>query len=94
MKSEIERLIHETIDEINEQTPPDRRIAKSSQAVIVGMGSTLDSLGIINFLVSLEAKVATSMGRTVSLLSDDTLSDPNGPLHTVESIERFIAEQI
>jgi hypothetical protein len=91
---EIEKLIHETIDEINGQTPPDRRIDKSSQAVIVGTGSTLDSLGIINFLVSLEAKVAASTGHTVSLLNDDTLNDPDGPLRTVESIERFISERI
>ena len=91
---EIEKLIHETIDEINEQTPAERRIDKSSQAVIVGAGSTLDSLGIINFLVSLEAKVAASMGHSVSLLNDDTLNDPNNPLRTLESIEKFISERI
>jgi hypothetical protein len=92
--SDIEKLIHETIDEINEQTPADRRIEKSSQAVIVGTGSTLDSLGIINFLISLEAKVAVLTGTSVSLLNDDTLNDPNGPLRTVESIEKFISERI
>lgn len=92
--SEIKKLIHETIDEINEQIPPDRRIEKLPHAVIVGRGSALDSLGIINFLVSLEAKVAAATGHSVQLLNDDTLSDPSGPLHTVESIERFIAQRI
>ena len=92
--SDIEKMIHDTIDEINEQTPPDRRIEKSSHAVIVGPGSTLDSLGIINFLVSLEARVAAATGHSVSLLNDDTLNDPSGPLRTVESIQRFIAQRI
>ena len=92
--SEIEKLIHETIDEINEQTPPERRIAKSPSAIIVGKGSTLDSLGIINFLVSLEARVAASTGHSVSLLNDDALNAPDGPMHTVESIQRFISERI
>jgi hypothetical protein len=92
--SEIELLIHETIDEINKQTPPDRRIDKSPQAVIVGIGSTLDSLGIINFLVSLEAKVAVATGCAVSLLSEEALTDSKGPLHTVESIRGFILRQM
>jgi hypothetical protein len=92
--SEIAKLIHQTIDEINEQTPPEGRVGKTPQTIIVGPGSTLDSLGIINFLVTLEAKVAESTGRTVNLLNDDTLSDPQGPLRTVELIERFISERI
>jgi len=92
--SEVEQLIHETIDEINKQTPADRRIAKSPQAVIVGVGSTLDSLGIINFLVSLEAKVAVVTGCAVSLLNEEALTESMGPLHTVESIQRFILKQM
>jgi hypothetical protein len=92
--SEIERLIHETIDEINQQTPPNRRIAKSAESVIVGAGSPLDSLGIINFLVSLEARISASTGRSVALLNDEVLNDPDGPLRTIESIQRFIVGRI
>ena len=92
--TEISRLIYETIDEINEQSPPDRKIGKSEQTVIVGEGSALDSLGIINFLVSLEERVAAFTGRSVNLLDDDVLSDPAHPLRTLALIEKFVSEQI
>jgi len=92
--TEISRLIYETIDEINEQSPPDRKISKSEQTVIVGEGSALDSLGIINFLVSLEERVAAFTGRSVTLLNDEVLSDPARPLRTLALIEKFISEQI
>ena len=90
----IGKLIEETIDEINASTPPDRRIAKVAETVIVGQGSTLDSLGVINFLTSLEEKVALSTGRSVSLLNESTLSDGDNSLRTIAMIERFITEQL
>jgi hypothetical protein len=92
--SVIAKLIDETIDEVNELTSPDRRIAKLSETVIVGQGSTLDSLGVVNFLTALEEKVAVSTGRSVSLLNEDTLTNPDGPLRTIAMIERYIADQI
>jgi hypothetical protein len=93
MKS-IEKLIHETIDEINEQVPPDQKLAKRSDAIVVGAGSPWDSLGIINFLVSLEARVAASTGRSLILVDESLLGDPDGPLRTVASIERYIVERV
>jgi len=90
----IGKLIEETIDEINASTPADRRIAKLAQTVIVGQGSTLDSLGVINFLTALEEKVVASTGRSVSLLNEKTLTDGDGSLRTIAMIERFISEQL
>ena len=93
-REEILLLIDAAIDEINAQTSSQRRVAKSEGTVIVGAGSSLDSLGIINLLVSLEAKVAGATGHTVNLLNDDALNDPTGSLHTVASIAEYILQQI
>jgi len=90
----IAKLIEDTIDEINAFTPLERRIEKLPGTVIVGKGSALDSLGVINFLTALEEKVAVSTGRSVSLLSEDALTNPDSPLHTIALIERFISAQL
>jgi hypothetical protein len=90
----IGKLIDETIDEINACTSPERRIGKLPQTVIVGKSSTLDSLGVINFLTALEDKVASSTGRSISLMNENTLTDGDGPLKTIAMIERFISEQL
>lgn len=92
--NDIEKLIHETIDEVNEFLPSEGRMEKSPQTVIVGAGSNLDSLSIVNFLTTLEEKVAASTGRAISLLTEDALTNPDGPLRTIGRIEKFLSGQI
>ena len=92
--SAIARLIEETIDEVNAAVPPDRRIENQPGTVIVGKGSSLDSLAIINFLTALEERVAVSTGHSVNLLNEDALTNPDGPLRTIALIERFISAQL
>ena len=87
----IEDLIYETIDEINAQIPPEKRLEKSPETVIVGEGSLLDSLGIINFFVSLEEKVSNEAGQTITLL-DEALGGQNDNLNSVAKITHYISE--
>lgn len=92
--SKIENLIYETIDDINLQTPSNQRLEKSPTTIIVGEGSSLDSLGIVNFFVSLEEKVTSSTGQSISLLSDDVFVNQDSPLKTVAQIEHYISKLI
>lgn len=92
--ADIEALIFSTIDEVNGQLPPEGRLEKSSDTVIVGDGGVLDSLGVINFLVSLEEKVAGATGKSVALLRDDLMEKQNSALHTVASINQYIDENM
>ena len=92
--SKIENLIYETIDEINLQTPSNQRLEKSPATIIVGEGSSLDSLGIVNFFVSLEEKVTSSTGQSISLLRDDVFVNQDSPLKTVAQIEHYILKLI
>mgnify|MGYP001549966675 CR=1 FL=1 len=92
--TDIEALIFSTIDEVNGQLPPEGKLAKSADTVIVGEEGVLDSLGVINFLVSLEEKVAAATGQPVALLRDDIMEEGNTVLHTVASINRYINENL
>lgn len=92
--TEIEGLIFEVIDDVNELLPPEDKLEKSTQTVIVGDEGRLDSLGVINFLVSLEEKVAASTGQTVALMSDELFSQESGVLHTVSSIQQYITDKL
>ena len=48
----ILEIIYDTIDEVNESNPDEMKLAKSLKTIIIGNGGVLDSLGIINFIIS------------------------------------------
>lgn len=79
-------LIYRTIDIVNHQLPPDRRLARAAETVIVGAGGVLDSLGIVNFVVALEEHVGDALGRSVQLLDADLIAAESGPFRTVDTL--------
>lgn len=87
-------LIFEVIDEVNGQLPPDSRLEKTPETVVVGEGGVLDSLGVTNFLITLEEKVSAASGQSVALLRDDFLSGEDDTLRTVATINEYILNSI
>lgn len=84
------RLVYDAIDIVNQQLPPATRLRKAPETIIVGAGGALDSLGIVNFVIAVEEKIADATGAPVQLLDDAMLVD-GGPFHTVGSLARHIA---
>jgi acyl carrier protein len=85
-------IVYDAIDVVNRQLPAARRLRKAPETVIVGVGGTLDSLGLVNFVLALEDKVAAT-GTHVALLNDDMLIE-DSPLRTVQTVSRYIAERL
>lgn len=79
-------LIYATIDVVNQQLPPAQRLARRPATVIVGAGGSLDSLGIVTFVVALEEQASDTVGRSVQLLNPDLLSSDDTPFHTVDTL--------
>lgn len=84
-------LIYDTVDTINRQLPPPRRLARSPRTVIVGAGGSLDSLGIVNFVLALEERTADALGREVPLLDPDRLAAEDGPFRTIDTLADHLA---
>jgi len=75
---------------LNRQLPVPQRLARQADTVLVGIGGPLDSLGIVNFVHTLEQKVEEAAGRPVTLLDADLLA-ADGPFRTVEALSVFLA---
>ena len=85
------RLVCESIDVVNRQLPSSRRLQKDPRTVIAGSGGSLDSLGLINFVITLEEKVSDAIGSPVQLLDESAMIDDQGPFRTVASLASFVA---
>src|SRR5205809_7760034 len=89
-RDQVLRLFYDAIDVVNRQLPTSRRLAKSLDTVIVGASGSLDSLGLINFVITLEERVTDVLTVPVELLDSTALIEEEGPFRTVDTLTRFL----
>ena len=89
-QEQIRRIIFDTIDEINQQLPPDQRLEKEEATVLFGAGSGLDSLGLVNLIAGTEERVAERFGREVNLGDERLMGQKEDPFRTVGSLARHL----
>ncbi len=83
-------VIYSAIDDINLILPGESRLDKSPDCVIIGKDGKLDSLGLINLIVAVEAKIVEKFGVTMTLIDAKTISRENSPLRTVGTLAGYI----
>jgi len=84
------QVIYDAIDVVNRQLPQSRRLTKSPATVIVGPSGTLDSLGIVNFVLAVEESAGEVAGAPVRLLDEGAMLDENGPFRDVNTLAAFL----
>ena len=83
-------LVYDAIDAVNPQLPAARRLIKSPDTIIVGPSGSLDSLGLVNFVITLEERAGEVVGTPVQLLDDTALLEDDGPFRSVDTLSRFL----
>ena len=93
-RGKITTIIYDTIDEINDENPYDMRLNKSPNTIISGDKGKLDSLGVINFIITLEEKIDKEFNKIINLQNEDLLLSNESPLEKVESLIDYLLHQI
>ncbi len=93
-KQAVLEIIFATIDEMNETTSADDKLEKSPETHLFGRQGRLDSLGLVNFVVSLEQNIAEEFGVAVTLADEKALSRETSPFLTVDTLSDYIVEQL
>jgi len=83
-----------TIDELNETMPDNCKLDKSAETRLFGDQGKLDSLGLVNLIVSLEQHVADQFGLAVTLADEKALSRKSSPFRTVETLTDYVIEKL
>ena len=91
-RQDILRLIYLTIDEINETLPDDRQLERSLETHLIGRAGTLDSLGLVNFIILLEQRLADEFRVAVTLANEKAVSRANSPFRTVDNLANYVLE--
>ena len=80
------QVVYDAIDILNRQLPQSRRLTKSPDTIIVGPSGTLDSLGIVNFVLAVEERAGEVAGAPVRLLDEGAMLDDSGPFRSVRTL--------
>ena len=90
MQKIIIDLIFDTIDKFNNEYSDEIQLEKSSHTVLLGSGSKLDSLGLINLIVAVEQNVEDKFDITITLADERAMSQEISPFRTVGSLADYI----
>ena len=94
MKQKIFQLIFIAIDELNEQRGTEDQISKTLDTVILGQDSMIDSLGLVNLIVSLEQSVNDEMDVEITLADERAMMMESSPFRSVRTLADFIENMI
>src|SRR3989338_8039588 len=90
-QQDIFQAICRAVDDVNPALPPARRLEKSPDVVLT---QHLDSMGMVNFVVATEERVAESLGVTVNLADQQAMTQAESPLKTIGTLARYIEQRL
>lgn len=85
MQDKIEKIIIETLVELNEELEnPD------SKTRLYGANGGLDSLSLVSFITDLEEKISDEFDKEIVLADEKAMSAKTSPFRSVESLTLYI----
>ena len=92
MNNEIQKIINESIDEINDFLPQDNQLSKNEDQLLYGANGFLDSMGIINFCIIVEEKFAEIFSKKISLVDDNAFSEEDLPIASIGNLKAYLVK--
>ena len=90
MNKTVLELIYQRVDEINNDDDQENKLEKSPDTILLGAGSFLDSLGLVNFIVSVEQNINDSFDSTITLADERAMTQEQSPFGSIKSLTSYI----
>lgn len=90
MKDKIEKIIIETLIELNEELENESFENPSSKTKLYGANGGLDSLALVSFITDLEEKISDEFDKEIVLADEKAMSAKTSPFRNIESLTLYI----
>ena len=90
MREEILRLVYAAIDEVNAQTVTGVPLEKSLETSLLGGDEGMDSLTFVNLIVAMEEQIQSTLGKSVVLVNEDSMSLQEQPFRTIGTLASYV----
>ena len=91
---EMMQVVLEAVAEVNRLLPPEQQVPTAAETLLAAEGGHLDSMGVVNLIVALDAALARRFGTTLSITEDMTLFGDAHPLETIGSLAACLKEKL
>lgn len=89
MVEKIEKIIYETLVELNEELENDNFENPTLKTKLYGTNG-MDSLALVSFITDLEERVSDEFEKDIVLADEKAMSAKSSPFRSVESLRDYI----
>jgi hypothetical protein len=93
-KSEIFKVVEMQLNTLNDSLPDDQKFNVSSETMLFGRGSSIDSMSLVSVIVDLETYFLDEHNREVSLTDDRAMTREISPFDNVKNLVDYLYEII
>ena len=90
MEARIEKIIIETLKELNEELENDSFINPNLKTKLYGIDGAMDSLALVSFIADLEDKISDEFEKDIILADEKAMSQRTSPFRSVETLTNYI----
>lgn len=90
MKTKVEKLIFDVIEEMNTDLENKIPLDNGNITPLFGKKGVLDSLGLVNLIVSVETATEDEFGVIVTIADERAMSQRNSPFKTIGTLADYI----
>ena len=90
MQEKIEKIIIDTLKELNEELENDSFINPNSKTKLYGGNGAMDSLALVSFIADLEDKISDEFEKDIVLADEKAMSAKTSPFRNIESLTSYI----
>ncbi|MEI8349021.1 MAG: acyl carrier protein [Candidatus Omnitrophota bacterium] len=91
MKEKVTAIVFAAVEIINQQLSKDEQIDKAMNTPLFYSSGGLDSLGIINLIMTIEQKIQEDLGVNITLANEKALSSQDSPFRTIGNLIDYIS---
>ncbi len=92
MKEKIEKIIIDTLIELNEELELGELENPTLKTRLYGSSSCLDSLALVSFIADLEERIDEEFDKQIVLADEKAMSQKTSPFRSVESLSDYIVK--
>ena len=90
MQEKIEKIIIDTLKELNEELENDAFLNPNSKTKLYGGNGAMDSLALVSFIADLEDKISDEFEKDIVLADEKAMSAKTSPFRNIESLTSYI----
>lgn len=90
LREDILQLVYAAIDEVNANAPSGALLEKKPETHLLGGGHAVDSLTFVNLVVAVEEQIQNSLGQSVVLVDENSMTLQSQPFRTVGALAAYV----